>query len=90
MLPHHAAVLTVLSVIPQRVPAPLPLQRPTQVNRVQGEAPGLVLLTSNLVEDVQGVGGILNKSVIAGQRLGPPTDLCLLSPKISENDFHLT
>ena len=72
MLPHHAAVLAVLAVIPQRVPAPLPLQRSTEVVGVHGEAPGLFLLTVDRVEDVQGVSGIFNKPVIAGQRLGPP------------------
>ena len=72
VLTHQAAILAVLPVVPQRVPAPLPLQGPALVVGVHGEAPGFLLLTRGRVEDVQGVGGVLHKPVITGQRLGPP------------------
>ena len=59
--------LAVLAVVPQRVPAPLPLQGPAVVVGVQGEAPGLALLARGLGEAVQAHGLILDKAVIAGE-----------------------
>ena len=53
-------------MVPQWVPAPLPLQGPAVVVGVQGEAPGLALLTRGLGEAVEGHSLILDKPVIAG------------------------
>ena len=64
--------LAVLAVVPQWVPAPLPLQGPAVVVGVQGEAPGLALLARGLGEAVEGHSLILDKAVIAGEGPAPP------------------
>ena len=61
--------LAVLAMVPQRIPAPLPLQRSGVIVGVHGEAPGLSLLARGLVEAVHGDGLILDKAVITGEGL---------------------
>ena len=64
--------LAVLAVVPQGIPAPLPLQGSGVIVGVHGEAPGLSLLARGLAEAVQSDGLILDKPVIAGEGLSLP------------------
>ena len=61
-------------MIPARVPAPLPLQRLVHLGRVEGEAPGLIIITGGLSEVTNINLSISHCSIITFERVARTED----------------